>query len=1399
MPNEPGFFDSPGERARRERFSRQREEVVDFLGPFVADGLRSATESADESLTQLAAGGLFNLQAPTVEPRLRPTPPATLAPPTMTPEPDDRAIFGLEPPTIAPTLAPQEPTLDERLRGSLVRAEEEREAARLAPPSPFEGGGGLRAQVRQITSDLAGVPAVAAGALERFREIEEPGAAFVGKSVLEGFGVPGTDLNLTRIPGAETVATELARPTNLVPIPILDPLIARGIGLAVKAGVRVTPQVLRTALAKAATRLAEATLGREERVALEQFRRQGEENLQRLVAERPLGGAAGEVADAVPAAPVEPPGPPAQSATGGELPGRGNAGAKAALALKEETLLRPGRVTQLPGIKQVTSGLNPSVTIDREVLVSYNARQAVTASLETEFAALRRPTVQRLQAAWDAQPPRYTGPEANAMKNTIKDWADNPDFYTAVSPELRAAAQAYDAVSDQILARTRGEFNVDINAFAPSKPGAFYLPTVQARETLDDALLKVSQGYTSSGVPVSSARAKARVYEGAYQRSVKNPGFQAETDLAELTGLHDRALATMGGNETFRLGAGGRSKFDVMQELHPELASRMVFLRQRLTNLRGQAGRLNEKTRGAIDEFLANPDGSLGDLADALDVTVKGRRKDVPVSPAKIRGVGEEIERLRRQTTVRRGQLKGADIKAVNAEIKSVRQDIRKLRPAWESANLEPFVLNRSTFRYHEAEQSAAVDKILLTKLPMGEGLLQAIDEVRLFAFAADVSPLTIQGLLGILSDPITGARSLPAVARTLFSPEELVRVAGREPEVVARFTQATGRPFGQLGSEFVQRARGIERIPGGRQLNDSLMSALEMLRFNQWKTDTAVLQKLNPGMSQAVADAEAANALSKIVPALNPAERGASVLQARLERTPVISTSFIGGPATVIKDAASGMAKLTASRSLSPGARWQGLSGREQLAILHLSSIAGTIATAAISSHILSGFSPEEAVKATLDPNSPRFLAIALGPERRIPIGGPLRSAVKAFVPQKVGEVKGVPVYVPFTGVPQWLKNKGTPGLKAPFDLARNADYFGGKIATGSFPESMLRSLWFGVNSVLPLAIQEPSEAIRRGEIEPTDVGGIAERAGSQLAGVDLRETSPFETARRLWAERHPGQEWNRQIAAQDPVIAPFLKPSAEREERDRLVAERAGQRGLDVFAEGVRENKPKAAENFISEYFKLATWRSGLNAVQFKGFDFPEPGTAAEEAIDDVFNIDRADFILDDGEFDSAGRWAEQDERLDNADRLNPGFRDAFENALILPPELQDVERRAKDAMRLRDDLEDIGEFENLAREDRQKVRRLQRQVEDARDADFRAFTGDEELQEKSAYIEAVGESEDFGQVIIDWALALNTASGREANYNPAYIDFIRENRAELELFYSDLFTRRVVRDLR
>ncbi len=925
-------------------------------------------------------------------------------------------------------------------------------------------------------------------------------------------------------------------------------------------------------------------------------------------------------------------------------PSRGQAGAEALLSTKEETLLRPGPVTKFPGIKQAASGLNPSVTTDREILVAYNARQAAAASLETEFAAARQSPLDELRAIFRDDPPRYTGPEDNPFKNTLKDWGDNPEHYVLTEGHL-AAARAYDDVGNQTLARASGEFGVKVEPF-PVKEGGFFTPTVATKESLEAAVKNVSDGYTSASITGKGARTKTRVFEGAYQRWLNNADFRAETDLAELTGLHDRAMSTLAGNQTFKIGSGGLSRIEVSDLLHSGLREARDSATRTMTNLRrridtairqikqsGTAGR-------RLDAAVAQAEKRARPILDRIDDLGEEFGPELSFLSGEARQVTARAEALRTISVKTRGKgaASTARLKELQAEVRKLEPELEKLRRGYEVANLEPYVLNRQTFQFHLPEQSEAIDSILRTKLNIGQGFADVIDEVRLTAFAADVSPLTIQGLLGGLSHPLITASNTRNIVRSLWNPDELLKIATREPELVERFTVATGRPFGEVGPEFVQKFKGIERarIPftdlrPGRALNRRLMAAVEEIRYSAWKTDQDLIRKFNPEMTQNVADAEAANFLSKMIPALNPAETGRSVLRARFERIPIISTSFLSAPPALLKDMASGLAKLGLNTKLSPIARWQLLSGREQLSLLRGLNLAGSISALTVGSYVASGFSIEDAVKKTLDPtgNNPRFLSIALGKDRFIPIGGPVRSFVRGIIPEKVGEVKGVPLYLPFVNTKKWLLGKVTPAIKAPIDIARDKDFFGGNIATGSFPENILRAVWYGVNSILPLSVAEPSEAIRRGEIEPTDFAEIGIRGGGQFAGSDVRELRLREAF-----ERETGRSFaetpsalRRQIIADSPLLTRLAEQQEVffPDEGKRIRAERStellphAQAALGGGLEAVRAYNDN--RKFIMAKF------GGVSEEVFKDLDI-EPKGRDNELLSQYYEVDfRAD----------------------------------------------------------------------------------------------------------------------------------------------------------------------------
>ena len=195
-------------------------------------------------------------------------------------------------------------------------------------------------------------------------------------------------------------------------------------------------------------------------------------------------------------------------------PDRRADGSQAALGVEEEPLLRPGVVTQLHGFKQVLSGPSPAVSMDRNILSGYTAKLDVGAKLETAFAADRMPLVQTVKDAIKASPPQYIGPRnerTDYLIGTAKSIFENPEHYADISPELRAAITAYNEASDRIMGRVVSEYDVGIAPFSVDKPDWAYLATVQTRESLDDSLKAVSEGYTSSTVTGKTSVAKRRV------------------------------------------------------------------------------------------------------------------------------------------------------------------------------------------------------------------------------------------------------------------------------------------------------------------------------------------------------------------------------------------------------------------------------------------------------------------------------------------------------------------------------------------------------------------------------------------------------------------------------------------------------------------------------------------------------------------------------------------------------------------------------------------------------------------------------------------------------------------------------------------------------------------------
>jgi hypothetical protein len=247
--------------------------------------------------------------------------------------------------------------------------------------------------------------------------------------------------------------------------------------------------------------------------------------------------------------------------------------------------------------------------------------------------------------------------------------------------------------------------------------------------------------------------------------------------------------------------------------------------------------------------------------------------------------------------------------------------------------------------------------------------------------------------------------------------------------------------------------------------------------------------------------------------------------------------------------------------------------------------------------------------------------------------------------------------------------------------------------------------------------------------------------------------------------------------------------------------VVQQAARDSLTQFAEGVRAGNENAGRQFGEKFSDWKTFAAGAAELSVSGRDIPDPSTPDGQILAEFYEITPIDFLDGDPETgtfttDWVGFENARDELLA---QMPEAWQEDYRLKLRLPPELQDVEARYNAARELRNQVEEIGEFEGLSREDYQLVKRLRAAVTQARNEAFAdpARRG-RDLAPVRWYIDSEGENLGYDSRLINWTRALTSERDRAENYNPAYVDFLGEHGAELKLFYPNLYTRRVVDEL-
>ena len=1080
-----------------------------------------------------------------------------------------------------------------------------------------------------------------------------------------------------------------------------------------------------------------------------------------------------------------------------------------ALAYKATQLERPGRYTRIPVLQHLASVVFPNIKMSFNTLLAHVGRQAVRGDLTGRWRNMYRPVTEALERAFKEVPPTYIGPTTERrayLIGTIKDFADNPDLYTDVSPALAQAREAYDAVSTSVLKEAR-QYGVDIEALTSDKPGWFYLGTMDKLDAADDAGKALADAHTSASA--RGGAAKHRLWESAAARSEYDATFQAETDLARLTDAHVSMLTNRAGGETFRLGTGGLNGVQVKDLTHPGLRAAKEGMQTRVRNLKARIDtayrQIKQGTTAGkrLDTAVAQAERRASPLQERVAALGEEWGPELSHLSGQVRELEARAAALGKIRGAVGGRRAAAEMRLaeLQAEVRKLEPELRTLIDRYQGAKPGDYVFSGKTNRWHTAKEAAEIEQVLKTKLGWGDSLTQAIEEWRVTNFGGDMSPFSQQGLLGVAANPVNAARNIKGLIDQLLTGRPIARELAENPEMVARFSRSSGRTFGTPLSEFFQPRAGPGRIPILGKIwvkgNERVYSVVEYLVYKGWAADSAALER--GGALAARADGDAMNMWSKIVPQLNPAERGVSALGARMERLPFTTVSFAVGPAGLVKDATTGLMKLGLSREISPAARWATLSGRQQIAVVRSLQLTGSLATLSMGSYIASGYSPEEAARLISDPKRGRFLSVAIGKNRYIPLGGPLRGLVKAIWPQPVD---GVPFPVPFVGLPKWAQAKITPAIRTGRELYRNKDYHNRKIMKGEFPENILRGLWFVAENMLPLTVGAVSEEVRTGE---TDIGRIGEQVGAQFMGAGIYETGPYERLKTAWQEKYPDKPFDQtswKIAEQDPALAPLVQrvyesgaergtPGAERRanvEQARLDAERST--GLVMAAENIAAGKPAAKAAFATSFADYTVQMVGTNRVVYEGMA-RDAGTEAEKAVDAYYAF--MDNMRNDQRFYDASGAFDKDAAYTELDKLYEAtpqdWRTAVEKDIrSVNPIVQQYEPEYREAKRLRNDLFDLPHWRGVSPEQEKEMEDFLGQVEDARR--FWASNNGVEVPVADA-IPAVAEKLGKEPNFVQWAILLRPGTKTEEELRePQYRQFLKDNRDKLEPYFPDLY---------
>jgi GNAT superfamily N-acetyltransferase/uncharacterized protein YdbL (DUF1318 family) len=801
-----------------------------------------------------------------------------------------------------------------------------------------------------------------------------------------------------------------------------------------------------------------------------------------------------------------------------------------------------------------------------------------------------------------------TADDVVPFNNTLLDVVQRADLYALDDVQKAAIAQLQEHGQFGLSLSNDG-FGAEIGNFRV-RPDSAFLSNVKAKEP--DGVKTI----TSEWNRLSSGRSKERFYETAADRWKANhlkadPAlrFEPELDVEKLINIQDMAKAKVASGVTFREVIGGKTLPEVLKETHPKLYARTELVKKRLLSLQGMAGRLDANLNKTINKYLSSAmdDADMLALSDNLEPTTRA----------------------------------GLEKAAIDAQIADVKAELASLRKSMAGANKGDYVrpANTDIYKYFTTEEANAISE---SQKVTNTWWVNQFDRVKATAFGGDLSPITIQGLLGAMADPYATAKYIlghnPLKA---FSVDDLVTSMETDPDKWARYFELKGYAPKGVPSEY---AGGfLAKLKGYNKANESLYVATTKLNEASWEHMTKVL--MDSGMERLEAEVAASHIANTINPLATPSRLGQPVQSAW--RSSFTSYSFIRQPATLMAEATRGYVKLGLKKTLT---------ARENLAVRVMTTLAASVAAISVTSSVINaiqtGKDPKQAALDAINPSpsNGKFLSVMIG-NTRIPMGGPYRGIFRAVYP---GDVSGVPIPVPFAGIWNFGKNRINPAPKTVLNLVENKDYYGNEIRTGDFPEQVVRGVEYAMESAMPLTVGSTLEGVRTGQT----ASDIIEQTAGQFAGVNLMPpsytTRMTELAKKQVEAR--GDKWamvNQDAelikAKQTPEGQAIIKQYAKTgtKERNTIIQRYStDQTARDGWLDtGVDEfNKQYTVSNWKDDYYNAQSAR----AAQLEQFDSDfkrqmiNPKTANDKALSGYYNLMDSFSSKVGGGFDGEG-WAE------------------------------------------------------------------------------------------------------------------------------------------------------------